>query len=519
LYRHVPRNEIRDRLIHLRGLYEQLVPTNEQELRAAERREIITKNLLSNLRRTSDDPTLNTVQEIVENFPLTIEGGHRFFGFGLEGVREYDLLLNGGRTHIVESYAFERDRLVDLPLELAPSATFAFDATLRSLVLRWQNDIPIRALDTVTWRRPGTFYVHVGTEDSLGAALPPGSTGLVEPIDIEEAQHPNPRFVYLLQFGNGYRCSRCVVSRGKLQLLLSARTDPELHEFAYPGSVRIAGRIRWFALAVPLPEYPGLHSLAISSRGADLILPWEHRRRDRLLASKHRRFQRSAHEEEFAREVLSTQLHSKLSDRTIRRYRRESASEPHVSSLIHMSIAHFARYTDTLRSGGYPIRDAGRYSLETLLNARHLEDLLASRKEVRPPTPSDVWAIWRREMVEWPASLSLKFPQLRLRDDRIVRLAGGTTLSGLDPAIGSGSWLLLESLSTIPDTASDRSKRGWSRPIYVLRRGLQFLCGYLERDGNRYALLASSSGGTAKVTFGHEELHELQRVSGVAVPV
>jgi hypothetical protein len=44
-------------------------------------------------------------------FSLTIEGAHRLFGYDLGGIREYDLRLNGRRTHIVESYAFERDLL------------------------------------------------------------------------------------------------------------------------------------------------------------------------------------------------------------------------------------------------------------------------------------------------------------------------------------------------------------------------------------------------------------------------
>ena len=519
MYQYVPRSEIRDRLVHLLGLYRQVVPTSEREQRAIERREIVTKNLLSNLRRTSADPTLNLIEEIVESFPVTIEGAHRLFGFEVEDIREYDLLLNGDRTHIVESYGFERDRLIDLPLELAPSRSFADDAMLPNLVLRWQNDIPIRALDSLMWRQPGTFYVHVGTQDSLGTALPPGSIGLVEPISQGETLQPNPRFIYLLQFSNGYRCSRCVVSRGKLQLLVSARTDPELQEFAYPGSVRIAGRIRLFALSLPLPEYPRLLSLGSTSRGADLILPWEHRSRARLFATEHRRFRRPEEEEKLVREFLKAQLHAELSDRTIRRYRTEGTSEPHVSALIHLALAHFARYTDALRSGGYPIRDTGRFSLEALLNARHLHDLVANRKTVVAPTPSDVWEVRRQEIVEWPALLSLKFPQLPLWGDRIIRLANGASLSGLDPSIGSGSWLLLEKLPSVPDTASDRSKHGWSRPIYVLRRGMQFLCGYLERDGNRYALLSSKSDGTAKVTFDRDELHALCRVCGVAVPV
>ena len=78
--------------------------------------------------------------------------------------------------------------------------------------------------------------------------------------------------------------------------------------------------------------------------------------------------------------------------------------------------------------------------------------------------------------------------------------------------------MLLEKTSAIPDTRSDRRKTGWSRPIYVLRRGLEIFCGHLDREGGQYALL-SNTGNGSRVTFRTDEPHELSRVDGVAVPV
>jgi hypothetical protein len=79
--------------------------------------------------------------------------------------------------------------------------------------------------------------------------------------------------------------------------------------------------------------------------------------------------------------------------------------------------------------------------------------------------PREVWETRRSEFVEWPPLLAVKFPQLRLWDDRVVRLAQGSPIRGLHPQIAAGSWMLLEKLPAIPDTRSDGSKRGWSRPI------------------------------------------------------
>ena len=100
MYRPVTRAEIADALVHIRDLYRQIKPPDEQEYRASERREDGIKNLLSNLPRTKEHPTLNTVDEVANMALLTIEGAHRLFGYDLARIREYDLRLNGGRTHI-----------------------------------------------------------------------------------------------------------------------------------------------------------------------------------------------------------------------------------------------------------------------------------------------------------------------------------------------------------------------------------------------------------------------------------
>ena len=518
MYSPVPRSEIIDALIHIRGLYRRTRPSNERDFRAYERREAGLRDLLSNLPRTNEHPTLKTVLEIAEICSLTLESAHRLFGYNLGKFCQFDLQLNGGRTHIFESYPFDRDILIDLPLRLAPRETFARDAFLRDLVPEWQTDLPIKALEGERWSRPGAFYVHVGTEDSLGSSIPPGAMALVEPIDWEEALRPNPRKIYLLQFGNGYRCSHCVATRGKLQLFSSGRTYLGREEFLYPGAVRIAGRIRMFAMSLPAPEFPFLCALPHTQQGADLILPWEHRSRDSLLATKHRRFRRLKEQEEFIRDTLKAELHAKVSGRSERRYRSPTSSEPHVNALLHLTVAHAARYTDSLRAGGSLRSDKGQYSLEALLKAQRIEDLSIQQRSVHSPIPSDVWEELRREYVEWPPLLSLKFPQLRQWDEKVIRLAEGSAISGLEPSIRPGSWMLLERTSAIPDMRSEVTKTGWARSLFVLRRGMESLCGYLEREDNQNVLLPDTSG-RAKIAFTMDELPSLSRVAGIAVPV
>lgn len=98
------------------------------------------------------------------------------------------------------------------------------------------------------WKRAGTFYVHVGTQESLGSDLPPGVVALVEPIDAEVAPRPNPRSIYLLQFRNGYRCSPCVVTQTKLQLLTSDRATKGQKYSPIPRPFELQdvyGRLQW----------------------------------------------------------------------------------------------------------------------------------------------------------------------------------------------------------------------------------------------------------------------------------
>ncbi len=517
MYSPVPRSEICDSLIHIRDLYRQLKPRNDRDLRAHEQRETSIRYLLSNLERTSNHPTLKTVLEIREICGLTLEGAHRLFGYELEQIRACDLQLNGGRTHIVESYPFGRDQRIDLPARLASHEALTRDRALREVVTEWQTSVPIKTVEEKPWSQPGVFYVHVGLEDSLGSSIPPGATALVEPIDQDEALRPNPRRIYLLQFGNGYRCSHCVATQGRLHLFSSGRAYLGREAFSFPGSVRVAGRIRMFAMSLPVPQNSSLTVLPRSERGADLLLPWEHPSRDRLLATKHKRFRRSKEQEEFVRDFLRTKLHGNLSQRSERRYRYPTLSEPHIDALLHLTLSHAARYTDALRAGGSIRSDRGRFSLESLLAVERMEDLLDQSRSTRSPAPADVWDELRKQWVEWPPLLSIAFPHLSQWDERIIRLAEGFAIDGLEPPIAPGSWILVEQPRESPDPRREGSKSGWSRPLYTIRREMKQILGYLTREGDQYALL---SNGEAKTVFGTGEMTDsLKRIAGVAVPV
>lgn len=112
MYRPVPHDDIIGALVHIRDLFRRIKPSSDRALRAQERREASIRDLLSNLPRINRHPTLKTVLEIAETCSMTLEGAHRLFGYGLAKIREYDLRLNGGRTHIESSHEGLRPREV-----------------------------------------------------------------------------------------------------------------------------------------------------------------------------------------------------------------------------------------------------------------------------------------------------------------------------------------------------------------------------------------------------------------------
>jgi hypothetical protein len=79
--------------------------------------------------------------------------------------------------------------------------------------------------------------------------------------------------------------------------------------------------------------------------------------------------------------------------------------------------------------------------------------------------------------------------------------------------------MLLEELSTMPDVHGEALKRGWHRPLYVLRRGFETIWGLLEREGASLLLLSAKELNSPPVRFEISEIQNLQRVCGAIVRV
>jgi len=521
LYRAVTVSEIVGQIEHIRTLLRQVRPKTNQEHLLFERREQTLKDFLSNLRRTGLRAMVPMVHELEELCGLVTGAGYRLLGYELDAIREYDHVLNGGRTHLVESHVFERDLQVELPLELAEQPTGNPDRMLNTLVRSWQRDVPLRALKGAEWRRPRLFYVHVGTEDDPGSILPNGALAQVELVSQEEALQPRPSTIYLLQFPNGYRFSRCIVRPGCLQLLAPREAAYQgREEFPYPSNaVRIVGKVLSFAIGLPQPSYQTPYRCQPYAGTAALVLPWEHQTRSAYLATNSRRFARSEEELRLIEDVLRSKLPKLASERTKRRYRSETPSEPHVDALIQLTLENYGRFSDSLRLGGHMSHDRNRFSLETFLRARHYTDLVVVNTKVQAPFPGTVWQSMRAESAELAPLLLLKFPRLSHLGNRILQISRKSALPGIQPPLSAGSWILLEELSAMPDIHGDALKAGWQRPLYALQRGLETMLGFLEREGASLLLLPAQEVNDPPVHFDLAEIENLRRVCGAIVRV
>jgi hypothetical protein len=198
------------------------------------------RSLINNLQHGRSRLSPRLLAELSRYIPLTIDGSFNLLGYQLDEMGDIDFLLNGHRTRIIESYPFYRDREIDIPFELSETGFPQRNAFVSELVLRWQTSVRIRTINGPAWQRNGIFYVQIGVEDNLAlSGLPPGAFVSVEPVSRDEQFRPRPNSVYLLQFGYGYFCCSCTVSRGKLILLQRSGRYAGPYEFLYPQEIRI----------------------------------------------------------------------------------------------------------------------------------------------------------------------------------------------------------------------------------------------------------------------------------------
>jgi hypothetical protein len=517
VYEHPSLEWVAENVIHIYGLYRNAVIGNESS-ETQRARLCFLRSLINNLRHEQSQLSPRLLAELSRYIPLTIGGAFKLLGYELDRMGRIDFLLNGDRTRIIESYPFHRDREVDLPYELSETDVPRRNAFVSEFAPRWQTGVRIRTIEGPAWQRNGMFYTQIGVEDNLAlSGLPPGSFVSVEPVSREEQLYPNPKAAYLLQFGNGYRCCSCTVSRGKLILLPRSGRYRGPYEFLYPQEVRIVGRARGFSVRLP-PARPIAREVRPSRLSAPLVLPWEQPSLSALFRAKRLRFGLTEQALDSASELLQTELGTHLSRRTLRRYERETGVTPHTSTMLALTLFHAARISDVLQLLGMWHADSDRHSLETWRNAQTLKDLPLVYPTATTPMPTGQWNAFLGEWGEWPTLLSMATPRLQTMQHRILRIHQADLFNGLDPLIHTNALALLEETDRIPDVQSDAENKNWERPIYAIQHGQDIFCGCLVSDGQRVALMPHPRSSARRLSFLRNHVTIIGRFIALASP-
>lgn len=222
--------------------------------------------------------------------------------------------------------------------------------------------------------------------------------------------------------------------------------------------------------------------------------------------------QRSRPAEHDLRKELERVFGRILEPRTERRYRRATTSQPHVDTLMQLSLLHMAAYSEVLRHLGVSLSDRGRHSLETLRSVRSFDDI-PPPAESWSPQPFDIWSRLRSRYGEWPALLSANFPNLGQDSERMVRVGNPAQVPMLEPPMNEGTLVHLagDSLRTFLE---DDTTAGWQRPLFALRRDGEWHLGHVYGSPNAFRFHSREVA-----VLSREDGRTLQRVAAAVVPL
>lgn len=519
MYERISREEAIDRFAHIYDLYRRDAHIETECSRGGPTRLRFLGQIMDHLRHRGSTLSPRMLAGLARHAPLTVGAAFELAGYPLDGLREVECELNSQRTRIVESYPYSLDREVDLPVHLPGPEALEHSAFVADIVHEWQR-LPIRSVLGKGWRREETFYIQMGTHDCVGLSeLPPGAMVAIAPVASEEAAHPDPECIYCLQFADGYRCCRCAIEKGRRLHLVPYNSNYRgCCVYASPAEVRIVGKALYFATALPASPQT-LGDRAQQCGNAPLILPWEQPGPAALWRAEYLRLGLNAQALARANEILTSHLGATISPRTLRRYRHEDGVVPHTGQLLAMGLLHCARFGDVFRLLGFPRNDAGRYSLADWAEARSLRDLTVARHRAATPAPEMQWGQLLHSWGEWPARLSMRFPELRKLSHSLLRVEQAKIFDGLPPVFGPGTFAFIEECDDFPPAGIPWNGPEWERPIHIVRYKGYVICGYVDLDSDHLTLLPHYRSRARRLTFLQRQVQVVGRWIGAAAPL
>ncbi len=209
----------------------------------------IALSRLADIENKGTVPTIYRLYSLAAIYRLDFAEVLRWYGVDLTGLAGDATLAEVERTHLI-GFQVPEELEVEAPLSLDPVADLRATTALSRLIQRWGR-LPLAMLRHLDLKNH--LYGLVGTEDwSMYPLIPPGSLVLIDETRrkvgdtgwASEFERP----VYFLEHREGYACSWCHVSEGKLVLQPhpASKCNPKVYN--YPEDIEVVGQVAGVAM-------------------------------------------------------------------------------------------------------------------------------------------------------------------------------------------------------------------------------------------------------------------------------
>ena len=175
-----------------------------------------------------------------------------YFGLRMADLGRDRASIGAPRTHLLDQGEEGQGQTVTLPVELKPEFRFEKTNLLSRVVEKW-DEVPIGLLQHLDLHK--SMYGYIGLEDdTLYPLIRPGSLVQIDPnqrkIMVGQWRTEFERPIYFIELRDGYLCSWCELSRGRLTVIPHPQSRQAHRNFAHPSEAEVVGRVTGVAMRI-----------------------------------------------------------------------------------------------------------------------------------------------------------------------------------------------------------------------------------------------------------------------------
>jgi|SRR5579871_3941523 len=211
---------------------------------------IIALSRLADIENKGTMPSLFRLYSLCAIYRLEMADVLAWYGVTLSDLPGDSTVLEHVRTHIVGFRP--EDGEIQIPISLDPGIDVSRTLFLSRLIQRW-GTLPLMLLNNVDLR--SHRYGLVGTDDwSMYPIIPPGSLVVIDDTRRRIAASgwttEFERPIYFLEHRDGYICSWCRLTDGRLTVQPHPASLCEPESYIYPDEIEVIGQVTQVALSL-----------------------------------------------------------------------------------------------------------------------------------------------------------------------------------------------------------------------------------------------------------------------------